>query len=307
VRSVSQKLKFRPVERKFFSYLRDRLPTVDVKAEARSVRRQRWTEYRYFVNGHEVTSGLLIYEDESPLGPYGELLYIPDESQLEAMRREWEEKEREKREREEREKAELRIKHEARLRELLQLFEKYNEENQRYKEMFDPESEIDLLICYLIADNSNERLKNIIREIDSELTTIPIPQREAIVRELKSKACYLDCRQIFKLKVAKFIPIEVSLGQGGKIIGRQRTYRYMLVNEGLLDWKGSLKVLRMFTGKIAIFKCPPPKLSDRFVIATRYVEKPNVILVYEYVRFDLQELLSKREYLKTLEKQLEKK
>jgi hypothetical protein len=219
------------------------------------------------------------------------------------MMREWEEKVREKKEKEEKERAELRAKHEARLRELLQLFEKYNEENHKYKEMFDPESEVDFLICHLVARNNNEQLKNIIREIDSELTAIPIPQREAIIRDLKSKACYIDCKNIFNLKTAKFIPIELDLGRRGEIIGRQRTYQYMLVNEGLLDYKGSLKALKMFTGKIAVFKCPPPKLSDRYVIAIRYVKKPNVILVYEYVKFDLQELLSKCEYLKTLEKQ----
>jgi hypothetical protein len=68
-------------------------------------------------------------------------------------------------------------------------------------------------------------------------------------------------------------------------------------------------------GKIAIFKCTPPKLfennrfvqENEFVLAIKYVEKENVILVFEWIRIDLQELIQKREYLKNLEKTLPKR
>jgi predicted transcriptional regulator len=294
------------VDGDFFRFLKEVLPRVGVRTVERVVRRPGYAERRYethyYVEGHEVASGLLVYDESSPLGSHGDLLYVPDGAQLESLRREYEARRRAEAEERARRDAELRREHEARLQELLQQFEEVNRVNCGLAGTLDPHSEIDMLIYYYVARPNNARLTEVIQEIKHSLIGIEWSRSLALAKELERRACYIEYRYEPRPR-PRFIPLELNIGRGGEVIGRERTYAYMLYHTGAVkyDRPVSVRALKMFSGRVALFKTSPPKLSDYFVIAVRYVEKPNVLLVYEYVRLDPSELLAKRNYLKMLE------
>jgi hypothetical protein len=252
----------------------------------------RWQESHYYLHGREIVQGFLVYDKDSPLGPHDELLYVENETQLNALRQEYARRTEEERAKREAREAELIAKHEARLRELVELFKSYCKENESYFP-FDLSSQIDYIICRLLVEEkkANRRLDDVLFEIKDKLFTIPYPQRAQVIEELKRDAVYIPNPDEFKPSYV-FPTIKVIYKRDGEIIGKER---------------GLGRVFGRRTrwgGKIALFKCSPPKDFTPYVLAVRFIEKPNVILVYEYVKFDLQELLAKREYLKALEKKI---
>lgn len=284
-------LKLVPVERDFYRFLSTRLPRVEERVVERSSRWERWTESHFYLQGQELTSGLIIYEST---GRYLEpLLYVEDEARLASLREEFEAKRRAEEEEKARREAELRAKHEARLRELVELFKSYCKENESYFP-FDLSSQIDYIIAYLLVEERkvNKRLDDILFEIEDKLFAIPPQVRQEIINELKRCAVYLPNPKDFKVRYV-FPTIEV-LYKSNEVIGKERGLGKALTGANKFH----------YGGKIALFKCPPPPKFTPYVLAVRYVEKPRVLLIYEYVKFDLQELLAKREYLKALEKKI---
>lgn len=286
-------LKLVPVERDFYRFLSTRLPRVEERVVERSSRWMRWQESHFFLQGQELHSGLIVYEQA---GRYTEpLLYVEDEARLASLREEFEAKRRAEEEEGKAREAELRAKHEARLRELVGLFKSYCKENESYFP-FDLSSQIDYIIAYLLVEERkvNKRLDDILFEIEDKLFAIPYPQRAQVIQELKRNAVYVPTPEQFKIRYV-FPTIEVIYSNNSNnVIGKERGLGKALSGANKFH----------YGGKIALFKCPPPKEFTPYVLAVRYVEKPRVLLIYEYVKFDLQELLAKREYLKALEKKI---
>jgi len=253
----------------------------------------RWQESHYYLHGREIVQGFLVYDKDSPLGPHDELLYVENETQLNALRQEYARRTEEEAEKRAKREAELFAKHEARLRELVELFKSYCKENESYFP-FDLSSQIDYIIAYLLVEERkvNKRLDDILFEIEDKLFTIPPQVRQEIINELKRCAVYLPNPKDFKVRYV-FPTIKV-IYKSNEVIGKERGLGKALTGANKFH----------YGGKIALFKCPPPPEFTPYVLAVRYVEKPRVLLIYEYVKFDLQELLAKREYLKALEKKI---
>jgi len=313
----SQNLQKIPVERNFYLFIKSK-GYKEVEARLTTIQTGRSTSavVKYYLDGKELTDGLLIYDRDSP-APIPDHIFIPSLEEFEKVKNVFQELKRMEAEKIEREK-----KQEAEeIKELLRKFKEYCVENELLAKTFDPNSLVDYIIYKMSPiDELNNRIKQIINKFKwGVLFSLPLDKREEILNELEKNAKYIEINFNHKeLSHPKLIPLEVLEGRNGEIIGRERDVTYILMLMHVIPEPTSKRLAKMIAhmkGKIAIFKCSPPKLfennryvqENKFVLATKYVEKENVIIVYEWIRINLQELIQKREYLKNLEKTLPKR